>query len=116
MQTFTRSQYLAWECNHDQYYGQYCTKDRINKVRLSIGLDTILLSKDPHFNDIRLSNWDFIQFDKSTLSKEMEQQGDSLTRSGIVCIGKECARIIKAYHYLFDSLPIEEKIKLVAPY
>lgn len=79
------------ECTHSEYYSQFITPMARLIVVSAIGLDRILKSKDPHFNDVPLHLWDRLSFP----IKNMKEAGDFLTLAGKVCIAKEIARQYK---------------------
>lgn len=91
---YTRQQYLAGECTHAEYYGQFVTD---GKKRILHRLeDKIKRSNDPHFNDIPLKQWDQLApAIYPTLSKQMKETGDCLSLAGAVCVLKEAARQMK---------------------
>ena len=90
--TFTRKQYLANECTHSEYYGQFVDERTKNVLLRRVGRDRIVASADEHFNDIELELWDALP---ALQSHDMSAQGDFLTLAGKVCIYKEAARQIK---------------------
>ena len=124
---YTRANYMAKECTHDQYYSQFVTPGIIQHVTWAIGKDRICASQDRHFNDIPLKEWDFL--DKGirlNLPKDKWRRlacADTLTEGGkenwlkanpnpgrflwslsdAVCIAKQAARIIKARNNRADS-------------
>lgn len=64
--TITRREYMA-DCGGEdsfekftRYTGQFVTASVIQGVISCIGIDAIMNSKDKHFNDIPLANWDRI--------------------------------------------------------
>lgn len=76
---------------HRAYYGQFVNKDTIKQVVSFIGANRIINSKDKHFNDIPLVEWDRIA--KFIIRAEPFQKfGDYATLSGLVCIAKEAAQ------------------------
>lgn len=91
---FTRSQYLNKECTHDEYYGQLVTELTVHQVNRFIGSDRIKNSKDPHFNDIPLSEWDRVGALVNRPLK-LRDLGDYATISSGVCIAKAAARQIR---------------------
>ena len=55
----TRKEYMANSAAlHRAYYLQFATTDTKKQVLFNIGSDRIKNSKDKHFNDIPLSEWD----------------------------------------------------------
>ena len=55
---FTRKEYMAKECTHDEYFQQFVDHNVIDYVLRGIGKDAILNSTDEHLNDIPLRKWD----------------------------------------------------------
>ena len=93
---FTRADYLADKCTHQQYYAQFVSEVAKNLVARHIGLDRIKASKDPHFNDIPLARWDQIAHGGIPRAIAFKDVGDTSTLAGNVCIAKEAARQLKA--------------------
>jgi hypothetical protein len=92
--TGVRNEELA-AARHRTYYGQFVTAGVKQRVLQSIGLDAILQSKDPHFNDIPLAKWDVAAFALGGAGAKMKEAGDYLTKAGAVCIVKEAAKQLK---------------------
>lgn len=90
----TRIQYLARECTHDEYYGQFVTQEVFGILLSTFGRDCIVQSTDPHFNDIPLRIWDSLPGLHSM--SDLKDAGDYLTLAGKVCIYKAAARQIRA--------------------
>ena len=109
----TRDEYMAasaerGEKAHRKYYAQYVTPAIISRVAGSIGVDRIMASKDPYFNDVpaqrfgetRLAQWD-------RLDPLIRPVGYAIYRnlhntktgqwslSDTVCVAKEAARQIQ---------------------
>jgi len=94
---FTRTQYLAHECAHSEYYAQFVTEGLKTRVQNAIGKDRITNSTNPHFNDIPLVQWDNLTYILGALTNaKMKECGDYLTLAGGVCILKEAARQVKS--------------------
>lgn len=105
---FNRKQYMANECSHDEYYSQFVNQGILQTVRSVIGTDRIAKSKDKHFSDIPLYEWDMLhnriimQIDVN-LFKELNnatyaaEYRDSfiISLSDTVCIAKQAAKIIR---------------------
>jgi hypothetical protein len=72
------------------------TPEITHQVKTYIGVDRINASKDPHFNDIPLREWDSL-FCSSypRVAQMLLKAGDYLTPAGWVCIVKQAARQIK---------------------
>jgi len=93
--TFTRKQYLAGECTHDQYYDQLVTEELKNTVLRSIPEKQIMWSRDESFNDIPLRSWDWLAKFNPVEPKKFKELGDFSTLAGQVCALKAAARQIR---------------------
>jgi hypothetical protein len=95
---FSRQQYMNHVCTHEQYYGQFVTGYIRATVATLIGTDAIKKSKDAHFNDIALKQWDNLlkPLGSSKLAANLKACGDWWGLLACVCIAKEAARQIKA--------------------
>lgn len=99
MKIFTRREYIANECSHQEYYPQF-VNDRVKyAVKTYIGLDKILASTNEHFNDIPLHLWDNIHaeflIDRAKFKQANETDVFCWSLSDNVCILKAAARMIK---------------------
>ena len=86
----TRKEYITNGNNHHVYFMQF-VDDRIkNIVKRYIGMDVIKNSKDEHFNDIPLKQWDSlpIAIDRQLLI----ETGEIYSLAVKVCIAKTAAR------------------------
>jgi hypothetical protein len=94
---FTHSQYMAGECTHETFYGQFVTPLSMKLVRDGIGERAIKTSIDPHFNDIPLVKWDVAAecYKHSNGARMLNEYGGSLSLGTLVCIMKATARAIK---------------------
>lgn len=102
----TRKQYMENSCHsvaataderskaHREYYAQFVNDAIFQRVYVGIGLDALMASKDPHFNDIPLAKWDRL-VNGLPVAQKMREAGDYLTLGNGVCILKEAARQIK---------------------
>ncbi len=92
----TRHQYLAigGQEAHRQYYSQFVSTGVKTDVLQRIGLNRLLKSSDPHFNDIPLMEWDRISTCTTSIDRALREAGDYPTLGGLVCIYKEAARQI----------------------
>lgn len=92
----TRAQYLNHEHTHREYYAQFVTPGILHRVKAVLG-EKIRKSRDPHFNDISLNQWDELglSFANIELRKKLKERGDFLTQAGMVCILKEAGKQIK---------------------
>lgn len=95
----TRKQYLDGECTHEEYYGQFVTREIRQLVSRTFTVPRLVASPDPHFNDITLRRWDALA---GSLGKPTEaalrDRGDWLSLAGAVCILKEAARQVVEAH------------------
>ena len=102
---YTREQYMAKECTHDQYYGQFVTPALRSIVIARIGKQRMIDSKDKYFNDISLKEWDNMKdivrmsidakkFMRLTWPK-YEGKGILWSTSDAVCIAKQVARMVR---------------------
>ena len=103
----TRKEYMADSKNlHKLYYEQFVTSGVIQLVKNRIGLQRIINSTDPYFNDIPLIEWDRLNGLVKTYSdtrKKSEAEGCEKGKylwslSDGVCIAKAAARMIKSSH------------------
>ena len=88
---YTRRDYLNGKCTYSQYMRQF-TKYVIPPKEL---LELAKESTDPHFNDIRLDEWDFYAIlctQKPEILTKLEEAGDWWTLANGVCILKEAVR------------------------
>jgi len=94
---FTRTQYIAGECTHAEYYAQFVDRFIREHVKDYFGLKRLKAAykKDQAFNSIPLKEWDaFTQFRNLDFWQDYKTFGDYLTQAGMVCIAKEAARQI----------------------
>lgn len=99
---YTRKDYMTdperrekGEEPHRRYYSQFVNQRVKSQVQRSIGLEKLLNSTCPHFNDIPLQKWYDLNISPA---KPMEDYGDYLTLAGQVCIAKEAAtQIVEEY-------------------
>ena len=55
---YTREDYMGNACTHQQYYSQFVTPGVISLVKHQIGVERLLSSTNPNFNDIPMALWD----------------------------------------------------------
>lgn len=93
----TRQDYLDKKCTHAEYYAQFVDETVIGLVKRKIGEEAIRRSKDKHFNDIPLGNWDNLYCTglPHSICSKLRAVGDIPTLSSAVSIAKEAARQIK---------------------
>lgn len=107
---FTRQDYMAKRCTHEQFYGQFVTPGVHRLVRSFIGEASILRSTDPDFNDIPLQLWDrmhplitdIVKSERGSVARHADPIPDqprsfSWSLSNSVCVAKEAARQIKVH-------------------
>lgn len=92
----TRQQYMASSGSlHQAYYLQFVTPTIESTVRSKVGLDRLLRSRDPYFNDIPLSLWDRVsetcRHSLAARTRELTGQATYSLSDG-VCAAKACAR------------------------
>jgi hypothetical protein len=93
--TYTRQDYMNGKCNHKTYYEQFVTPNVLTKVQSSIGLDRLLKSKDPHFNDIYLGAWDKLaSYFHQECREIFKTTGGYPCLADGACIGKAAARLL----------------------
>ena len=104
----TRSQYMAGEVSHDEYYGQFVTPALIQYVARTIGADAIRASQDKHFNDIPLVRWDQLHGVKDCIKSDLFKAANNTTYAEAyrdkfmwslgdqVCIAKAAARAMRS--------------------
>lgn len=95
---FTRGQYLAGECSHQEYYAQFVNQWVVDCVRGQFGVNQLVNAQeiDEHFNSIPLYRWD----DRNVMSSIDQQLWKAAngsfyySLSDNLCIKKAAARII----------------------
>ena len=83
-----RADFMDETVSFEEYYNQFVDEKTITLVVDMIGADTILESRDEHFNDIPLAKWDAVG---ACLPNIKWPKDDWPSRSGLVCIGKQAA-------------------------
>lgn len=81
--------------HHRRYYAQFVTESTKELVRRYIGEDRIRASKDPHFNDIPLAEWDGLSTGGIPRAISFKDGGDFPSLAGENCIAKEAAQQIR---------------------
>ena len=102
MNYYTRSEYMQdSQTNgpeaHRRYFGQFVTDGTKYRVLSYIGLERLIASTDPHFNDIPLITWDRLTPELPG-SGGFAKAGDYYTLANGVCLAKEAARQIVEAH------------------
>lgn len=89
----TRKDYMDGKVTHREYYASIC-----KSAGLAFGDESRIVkrcrnSKDPHYNDIPLSEWDMMaMFSKRSLSSAFKMHDDFYSDAGGVCACKEAVR------------------------
>ncbi len=93
----TRSQYMAGEATHREYYAQFVNDFVKRIVERFIGKKEVLASTDKCFNDIPLEKWDKLaNYNRTHVSSSLlKQSKEGWSLSTNICILKEAARQIK---------------------
>ena len=100
---FTRGQYLAGECSHQEYYAQFVNQWILDCVRGRFGVKqlTEAESNDTNFNNIPLYRWDEQNIMSAVDQKLWAAANGSPyhSLSDNLCIQKIAARmIVEKYH------------------
>lgn len=92
----TRSDYIAGNVSHREYYGQFVDRELKQGLVQDLGIEKILASKSEAFNDIPLAIWDCLPCMRSvTMTEKLVACGDFPTLAGLCCIAKEGARQLR---------------------
>lgn len=76
---------------HRDFYAQFVNEQTVNTVSRIIGLDRLVASTDPYFNDIPMREWDSIaKF--MPYNRIWKEVNDFPSEAGLVCIAKEAGR------------------------
>lgn len=96
---FTRKDYLNKTVTHAEYYEQFVSPGLKNLIRLRIGFERIKNSKDPHFNDIPLKEWDNLQCSVRSYAESALRIANGpaagVSLSDYVCVAKAAAKMIR---------------------
>ena len=76
---------------HRTYHAQFVNEQTVSTVSRCIGLDRLVASTDPYFNDIPMREWDSIAMFMS-YNRIWKEVNDFPSEAGLVCIAKEAAR------------------------
>ena len=103
---YTRAEYMAGNCMHDEFYAQFVTPSIFELVKSHIGEVKIKKSQDPNFNDIPLAHWDTLYsrilfcLDRKKFKRLSSPDAPAgvmdWSLSDSICIAKEAARQIVA--------------------
>jgi hypothetical protein len=100
---FTRAQYLAGECSHQEYYGQFVNQWILTCVKGKYGVNRLIEAEklDINFNTIPLYSWDQLNI-MSAVDQELWAAANGsryYSLSDNLCIQKQAARmIVEKYH------------------
>jgi len=100
---FNRVAYMADECTHQEYYGQFVGPQLKLFVSRHIGIENILNSKDPNFNDIPLAKWARMEaYVRGYCGSDIADSNASASGGWLsvslfdcVCVAKEAARQLR---------------------
>lgn len=107
LKEYTAADCLSGVCTHDQYWRQFVNDNIKSYVASRIGMAAIERSKDEHFNDIPLRNWDDLHAIRgmvdgakwrrlhNTTYPEKNKNDFLWSLSCQVCIAKQAARLLK---------------------
>ncbi len=106
---FNHKQYMAKECTHQEYFGQFVTDSVLELVVNKFARDKIVASTDDHFNDIPLAGWDDLAkyvpehvkravAESNKSAYENPNPKGSYSLSDMVCVLKAAAHIIRDAH------------------
>ena len=95
---FSRADYLAKKCTHQQYYSQFVNDTIQSRVKGAFGIDAIkdAMLINENLNTIPIGKWDVLANNLYNVSGLLKDAGDFLTLAGGVCIAKEAARQLVA--------------------
>lgn len=89
----TRSQYLAGQCSHREYYAQFVTPEIRAQVLARFPLKQLCGTSDQaHLNSIPLVSWNGLTYSMRGVDTALRAAGDGPTQAGKVCILKEAAK------------------------
>ena len=98
MKMKTRKDYMSGVVTHREYYGQFVNNQIKQLVSNSIGMKSIINSKDKHLNDIELSRWNRLSFSIKQICGDklrLINGPGGVSLSDTVCVAKEAAKQIK---------------------
>lgn len=94
----TRAEYIDGKASHYEYYGQFMSPQLVQLVVNQIGAEAIKTSRNIHFNDIPLAQWDKchggvrqLVLRAVNLAEGRDKPPFSLTLSDTVCCSKAAA-------------------------
>lgn len=93
-----RSDYMNKKFTHDEYYGQFVTKNIVDYVGCVIGEERIKRSMHPHFSDIPLEDWNKLH--SSILiycERKLRKVNGQAALCDTVCIAKRAAKEIRGF-------------------
>lgn len=96
----SRSEYVAGNVSHDEYYGQFVTDALLQVVKSRFG-EALQGSRDEHFNDIPLQRWDAVAEYLGDISPDIVRAiakangSGGISLSDKVCVLKRAAKRIR---------------------
>lgn len=88
---FTRQDYMADKCTHEQYYAQFINDSGIEMVQKSKAFKCVLKSGSKDLSVAPVAEWDLIGT-AGEAANLLVTLGDRWTLSAAVCINKAIAR------------------------
>jgi hypothetical protein len=88
---FTRQDYMADKCTHEQYYAQFINAAGIEMVKKSQAYKTLIKKGSKDVSLVEVGVWDLIGTAGEAVNL-MKTLGDNWSLAGAVCINKAIAR------------------------
>jgi hypothetical protein len=88
---FTRQDYMADKCTHEQYYAQFINAAGIEMVKKSQAYKTLIKKGSKDVSMVEVGVWDLIGTAGESVNL-MKTLGDNWSLAGAVCINKAIAR------------------------
>lgn len=88
---FTRQDYMADKCTHEQYYAQFINDAGIEMVKKSQAYKTLIKKGTKDVSKVEAEVWDRIGT-AGEAANLLKQLGDFWTLSAAICINKAIAR------------------------
>lgn len=93
---FTRQDYMADKCTHEQYYAQFINDAGIEMVKNSKAFKTLIKKGSKDVSTVEVGVWDCIGT-AGEAANLLKTLGDNWSLSAAVCINKAIARqLLKA--------------------
>lgn len=92
---FSHCDYMGEKCTHREYYAQFVTQSIKNTLESHFGIDRLVASQDPSFNDIPLAEWDTlcrISDPRLHIPNQFDDGRPGYAHVDAICLLKEAAR------------------------